>query len=161
MKLLLKKNKQKGFTLIEFACAMIIIVILSAVALSKFADFSEDSKKIALKNLSGSLNTSLGIVKAKFVAQASSGNTVNLEGKIIEVDSMGNPKYINMELSTDFCNKLIHGLLDISKNSAQQLIIDSDKENNSYCYLNLSVDSNYKVILIPTVKGEVKAITSF
>jgi prepilin-type N-terminal cleavage/methylation domain-containing protein len=161
VKLLLKKNKQKGFTLIEFACAMIIIVILSAVALSKFADFSEDSKKIALKNLSGSLNTSLGIVKAKFVAQASSGNTVNLEGKIIEVDSMGNPKYINMELSTDFCNKLIHGLLDISKNSAQQLIIDSDKENNSYCYLNLSVDSNYKVILIPTVKGEVKAITSF
>ena len=161
MKKFFKKDKQKGFTLVEFACAIIIIVILSAVALSKFADFSEDSKKIALKNVSGSLNASLGIVKAKFVAQASSGTTVNLDGKIIEVDSVGNPKYINMDLSTSFCNKLINGLLDISQNSTEQLIIDSDKENNSYCYINLSADSNYKVILIPTVKGDLKAITSF
>jgi len=74
------KNQQSGFTLIELIMVIVILGILAAVALPKFADFSGEARF-------ASLNGALGAVRS---ASAIVHSAALVAGKTAEDDGLGN-----------------------------------------------------------------------
>jgi MSHA pilin protein MshA len=56
---------QRGFTLIELVMVIVILGVLAAVALPKFADLRRDSVMAATQNLAGALKTSSNLMRMK------------------------------------------------------------------------------------------------
>lgn len=77
-------KKQAGFTLIELIMVIVILGVLSAFALPKFADFGQDARVASLSALAGALRATAGISHAQQLADgASLGTSINLEGSAI------------------------------------------------------------------------------
>lgn len=82
------KRQQGGFTLIELIMVIVILGILAAFALPKFADFSGDARYSTIKGALGSVRSASAIVHSAALAKnlsAGSGDTVDLEGTEIEL----------------------------------------------------------------------------
>jgi len=74
-------KKQSGFTLIELIMVIVILGILSAFALPRFADFGQDARVASLNALAGALRAAANISHAQQLADGSTpGTLVTLEG---------------------------------------------------------------------------------
>ncbi len=62
---------QSGFTLIELVMVIVILGLLSAVAIPKFVDLSDDAEDAAIAGMVGGLNSAAGV---NFATKAT-GNT--------------------------------------------------------------------------------------
>ena len=56
--------KQQGFTMIELIMVIVILGVLSAFALPRFADLGGDARKAALQGAAGSIRSAMGIARA-------------------------------------------------------------------------------------------------
>lgn len=78
------KKQQSGFTMIELIMVIVILGILAAFALPRFADFSGDARESTVNGVGGSLRSAAAIAHA---AQLAAGGTadasVTLEGVAI------------------------------------------------------------------------------
>jgi prepilin-type N-terminal cleavage/methylation domain-containing protein len=96
------RTHQQGFTIIELVMVILILAILAAVALPKFADIRDDAHTAKNAGTGGGLAAAVNIAHAGWLAAGGSGTTVTLEdGTVIGVGSEGWPENDNSAAAND------------------------------------------------------------
>jgi len=77
-------NKQQGFTLIELVMVIVILGILAATALPKFANLKGDAREASINAAAGAMKSAMAIVHAQYLI-GNNDASVSLEGTTINV----------------------------------------------------------------------------
>lgn len=78
-----KINKQAGFTLIELIMVIVILGVLSAFALPRFANLGDEARSASINGLNGAVKAAANIAHAQWLADGGTGANVSLEGTTI------------------------------------------------------------------------------
>jgi MSHA pilin protein MshA len=68
-------TKEKGFTLIELVMVIVILGVLAAFALPRFADLGSDAENASIEGARGSVSSAMGIVRSAALASRKEGTT--------------------------------------------------------------------------------------
>ncbi|MEC8011130.1 MAG: type II secretion system protein [Pseudomonadota bacterium] len=88
-------RQQQGFTMIELIMVIVILGVLSAFALPRFADLGGSARAAAIEGLAGSMRSAVGITRAQWYASGetncatppvSTANSVCLDGSVVTVE---------------------------------------------------------------------------
>ena len=84
-------HKQDGFTLVELVTVILILGVLAAVALPKYADLQGKAREAKVKTVAGSVKSAAGLVKAAALVNlgtcsAATAGTVSMEGTSIALN---------------------------------------------------------------------------
>lgn len=80
-------NRQSGFTLIELITVIVILGILSAFALPRFAGLEAHARAASLEGLAGSVRSGAALAHSLWLADGSKPASVVMEGATITMDT--------------------------------------------------------------------------
>ena len=69
MRNMIPNRKEKGFTLIELVMVIVILGILAAFALPRFADLGGEAEQASIQGARGTVKSAIGIVRSAALAQ--------------------------------------------------------------------------------------------
>ncbi|HTF95066.1 MAG TPA: type II secretion system protein [Cellvibrio sp.] len=75
-------KQQSGFTLIELIVVIVILGILAAIAIPRFANFSTDARIAVVNSMAGTLRSAVAVSQSRYLATGNNSSTeVLLQGQ--------------------------------------------------------------------------------
>jgi MSHA pilin protein MshA len=80
-----RSSSQHGFTLIELVVVIVILGILAAFAIPRFANIASDARISAINGMAGTLRSTAALVHGMALARNVTAGTLTLEGSAVTI----------------------------------------------------------------------------